>query len=287
LKLRGNQVVDGALKILGTQPRLKVLDLSDTPLTSLEGLPPQPNLQVLIADSTGISSFRGLSRHHHLREVSFDSSPISWDQDFRLKCLILVGQRLAKINGQAVTISERKIAKDYPLIAKQLIEADWELEHPVPSKERFRALAIEKKIKFEGANSHFTNVESAKYFEPPPALVRGVGVTSTELGDSALYDSDIYIDRSGSIDSGSELAVQISEALKDIGLWVRPEEDQIIAAVSGLCDIVKALDQGQGDVQAEPGELEQQGSVEPEKDKEEVAPVEPVRKEGEVPNTNE
>jgi hypothetical protein len=85
-------------------------------------------------------------------------------------------------------------------------------------------------------------VESAKYFNPPPALVRGVGVTLPESGDSALYDSDGNADASGNIDSGADLALRISEALRAIGLFVKPEEDQIISAVSGLCDIVKVLE---------------------------------------------
>jgi hypothetical protein len=241
LTLRGPGVNDSSLKTLGTQPRLRFLDVSGTLLTSLESLPAQPALQVITADKTKIAAFTGLARHPHLREVSFSDAPISKEENFRLRCLIVVGQRLAKINGRAVRPEERQVAKDYPVIARQLVEVGWNVERPVPPANRFRELAKQYRLKFQGANANFTNMEAEKYFKPPPALPCAVPQAEQEGGVS-LFDLD---DSQGSqtLESpeAADLVARISEQLQRIGLSVPEEEGAVYAAVSRLGEILKSL----------------------------------------------
>jgi hypothetical protein len=216
-----------SLKGIGTQPHLRVLDLTLSPITSLRELPSQPALQQILASGSAIKDYVGLSRHPHLKLISFEETPLANRDNFRLSCLVLVGPHLASINGVSVSNAERRIACTYPLIAKPLLDHDWKIEVPVPSSQRFKALAGQFRLKLSGVDSGFTTDEALKYLRPPPALAAVRGKPEPEKRSHAGQDI--------------ELMQRISGKLKGIGVYVRAEETEVIRALTKLSAIVKDL----------------------------------------------
>lgn len=226
-----------SLEKMGTQKNLKILNISNTNLESLETLPTQPNLCQIIADDTQINSYAGLMRHPKLRSISFLRTPIAEDDHkFRLAILVLVGQMLSVINGTAVTAKERIEAAKYPLIARYLIETDWEIQEPVPSTEDFRKLVVDSGIRLKGVDSEFTNDEALKYFVPPPQLIP---VETVKRKDFPSDESDEDVE---TINQDLDLQKQIYKELHSIGITVNKGPDmqkEIVMAVKGLADLVK------------------------------------------------
>lgn len=227
-----------SLADIGTQKYLKILDVSQTNLESLQSLPPQPNLQQIIADDTSINSFWGLTRHPKLKSVSFINTPLSSSDDskFRLTMLVLVGPMLSVINGVPVSPKERLAASKYPLIARFLIEANWEIEDdPIPTPDQFRKLAAEHHIRIKGVDPEFTNDEAQKYFIPPRQLVP-VGIQIEEYEES---------ENEAETDRDVELQEQIYEELHNIGVTVNkgPEmPKELFNAVKSLTVLAKSLE---------------------------------------------
>ncbi|OHS93702.1 hypothetical protein TRFO_40023 [Tritrichomonas foetus] len=228
-----------SLKDLGTQKYLKTLNISETDIASLESLPPQPNLQQIVCDNTDIDSFVGLSRHPKLKSVSFLHTPLSERENFRLSCLVIVGQMLSVINGVPVTQRERIQAAEYPVISRYLLEAGWDIQVPVPSIDDFRELAMDFRLKLKGCDLEFTNDESQKYLIPPPQLVP---INTFQVAD---FDEDLEDDEMETpkdIDLDIDLQNFIYEKLHSIGINVTKGPNmqrEIVAAVSGLADLVK------------------------------------------------
>ena len=237
-----------SLAEIGTQKYLKILNISNTNLESLDTLPSQPNLQQIIADDTQMSSFIGIMRHPKLRSVSFLNTPIAEDDHkFRLTLLVLVGQMLSVINGVPVSPKERIEASKYPLIARYLIETNWEIQEPVPTTEEFRELSVNSGIRLKGVDSEFTNDEAQKYFVPPPQLV------PIDPGKYRMFPSDDSDDNIDTmiINQDLDLQKQIYKELHNIGVTANKGPDmqrEIVMAVKGLADIVKNFENCYKDV---------------------------------------
>jgi hypothetical protein len=219
-----------ALIDVGTQPRLKVLDISNTPIDSLDTLPPQPFLREIIANGSQIDNFVGFSRHPRLAALSMIGTPISRRPNFRVICLVLVGQRLTSIDGRSTGSGERREAAAYPLVARHLIEAGWELDPELPSITRFRELAGKYRLRFPGVDSEFMNDEASKYFVPPPAFLPGPRYVEMEYEEEEDTEE-------------RTLLLQICSELRRIGIKVEPREDQVVRVVRKLGDALKGLDE--------------------------------------------
>jgi hypothetical protein len=203
---------------------LRVLDISSTPIKSLRTLAPQPILQEIIAIGSTLEDYGGLPRQPHLKTISFQSTPLSDHENFRLSCLVLVGPHLSMINGDPVTKSERNAAIEYPLIAKSLIESGWEIECPVPPKEKFKELANDFQLKLRGVDPGFTSEEARRYLRPPPAI--GARREPPEPESEPQDD---------------ELILGIRATLRTIGVHVKPEGSEVLRAVAKLADILNEL----------------------------------------------
>jgi hypothetical protein len=219
------------LHSLGKQLRLKILDVSKTPLLSFQTLPKQPVLEELIANDTQINSYVGLGRHPHLKSLQLFSTPLSTFPKFRLSCCILAGHHLTSINKKPVTPSERTVASEYPLLARYLIEAGWEVEVPMPSVQRFIRLASQFSIKLNGVDSGFTTFEAQKYLRPPPALVP-VKVKAVETEIETVEEIP---------EQNEELIVSICEKLQHVGFHVKPDETNVVHAIERLGAILQEI----------------------------------------------
>jgi hypothetical protein len=218
------------LAALGTQQRLKILDISKTPLTGLQTLPAQPRLEEIIANETRIDTYTGLGRHPRLKSLWLVGTPVSDFPQFRLTCCILVGPHLTSINGKPVTPSERSIASEYPLLARYLIDAGWAVEVPTPSLERFIELSNEKRLRFKGVDSGFTTVDAQKYLRPPPALILVKSRPDAEL-ESLPEQSN----------PNDELIHAICMKLDGVGLHVKHDETNVLHAIERLAVILQEL----------------------------------------------
>jgi hypothetical protein len=215
---------------LGTQQRLKVLDVSKTPLAGLQTLPPQPVLEKIIANETQIGTYAGLGRHPRLKSLWLLGTPLSALPQFRLTLCILVGTHLTSINGVPVSPGERSTASEYPLLARYLIEAGWEVEVPAPSLERFIALSNEKRLRFKGVDSGFTTVEAQKYLRAPPALLV---VKSRPDGECESPPEEQ--------NPNDELIRAICVKLDAVGFHIKPDETNVLHAIERLAGILQEL----------------------------------------------
>ena len=159
-----------SLSDIGTQKALKTLIVSNSKISSFSTLPSQPNLEKIFADNCQINSYAGLTRHPRLKNVSFQNTPISRQPNFRLCCIILIGNRLSLINGVPVSNKEKLIASQYPLIARNLIEAGWKFRYPVPTRNEFCRYAHEFKLKL-GIDPDLYNENAQKYFRNIPYFI--------------------------------------------------------------------------------------------------------------------
>ena len=228
------------LEPIGTQVHLKVLNLTGLAgLESLATLPPQPDLRQIIADRTGIKSYAGLSRHPRLESLSLVDTPIAGSPNFVLTCLVLVGPRLTRVRGTSERdglVSERlrREANMYPLIARFLIENGWEIEQPVPTQDRFRELAKERGLKIRGVDSEFSNDEAMRYLRPPPNLMR-------DSVAAEMFKTEIEERTVEQINSGDDLVKDVVKELRNLGINVKSDEEEVLKAMGALCDVVKKL----------------------------------------------
>lgn len=228
-----------SLEDLGTQKSLKTLLLQETMFESLETLPPQTNLQYINADGSQLSSYTGLSRHPKLHSVSFLDTPLSEDPNYRLSLLIVIGQRLTMVDGVPITQQEKKKASKYPLIARYLIEAGWEVVDPCPSIDSFREIAIEKRLKFKGVDRRFENDEAQKYFKPPLFLIPRDVVPKKQEDDFEDVEEDVE-----EFEEELKLAYELRSELHHIGINIQNNEnmtDEIIGAIKSLAHLMESL----------------------------------------------
>ena len=109
LDLSGESFED--LSFVGTRPSMKQLDLSFTPISTIEGLTFQPKLDTLIADSSELSNFKNFRAVQKVSSVSVKNTPVSHFPTFKLSLLIVIGPSLRVINGQYINQKLREKAK--------------------------------------------------------------------------------------------------------------------------------------------------------------------------------
>jgi hypothetical protein len=220
-----------SLSDLGKQKHLKSLDISKTPITGLKSLDPQPVLEEIIAKDCPIVSYAGLGGHPRLRSLSLESTPLASRPNFRLSCCIVAGPHLTSINGKGVTASERTAAGEYPLLARYLIEAGWEVEVPPPPLAKLIQLASEKKVKLKGIDAGFTSVEAQKYLRAAPALV-SVKVKGEAEGEAPVETGE---------EQNAELVNGICAKLAAIGFHVKHDEASVLSTIERLATILQEL----------------------------------------------
>jgi hypothetical protein len=249
-----------SLSELGVQPHLRILDISGMPIDSLSTLAPQPLLHKLIADGTKINSCAGLSRHPRLCSVSFRQSPLADRPNFRLSICIAVGQHLMKINRTAVTESERREANQYPLIARTLVESGWDAETPMPSRDKFKALTSEFKVKLKGVDSEFRTLEAQRYLRPPPVL------KVPEDRKSCRAESRDEEEETEPVFDG--LIAELKRKFRELEIEVPASENEVLEVIERLGRIVRDLPQRSED-ERETGEEGADEAEEAEEEEEE------------------
>ncbi|OHT15484.1 hypothetical protein TRFO_02788 [Tritrichomonas foetus] len=238
LNLRGLNIE--SLEALVPQPHLKILDITKTTIKSLASLPPQPLLTKIIADESKLETLAGLSRHPKLKEISFKKTPLNLKPNIRIACLIVTGNHLSRINSKTIEKIERLDASKYPIVAKYLLEADWQLEVPVPSMEHFHKLSREEKFKENVPNDpsiyRLPNVLIDIHDESEKEKL----LSSSILRQNEDDEIDEEINEQDKLDA--DLEKELVEKLASVGIRVNQGKEcrkEIIDAISNLVKLVQ------------------------------------------------
>lgn len=236
LNLRGKNIQD--LNAIGVQKHLKQLLISETPLESIDTLPPQPNLTDIKADHSSINSFEGISKQKQLKSISFIGTPLAEKENFRLTCLILIGQRLNYINGKSITAAERSDAATYPQIAKILLEHGWELDYPAPTSDEFKEIA----------KLYELNIKDypASYFIPQRTLLPAEKIKD-EIDEEEDKEDVTYLDT-----RDEDLVTGLIRVLKKSRIGVKNDENakaELLDIISSLAEATTYLDQFSNEIQ--------------------------------------
>lgn len=222
------------LSPIGEQPKLQTLNLSNTLIESLESLPLQPNLHELIADDTNLNTFSGFTRLNKVQKLSLVNTPLSEKENFRISCLVTIGPKLCTINDEPITPRERKIASQYPIIAKYLIEAGWPIVIPCPSNEELLKASKKYRVRIKPTSSEYSLEEQTEtYFRPPPTF-SSLSCLKDDV-KSGLFSDDL---------NDFDLAEVIAKKLQSIGINVTKGEscqEEILQVVKSLTKIVECL----------------------------------------------
>jgi hypothetical protein len=122
---------------------LKSLDLTETPISSLEGLPELPHLVSLVLDRTSLSTLKNVAAVRSVRSISLKKTPFSEIAHFKLSLVLGLGPDLVRIDDCTLTAVLKARAGEYPSCAGALINAGWIAEYPRPPSGTLAALCDE------------------------------------------------------------------------------------------------------------------------------------------------
>jgi hypothetical protein len=233
-----------SLAKLGPQRKLRILDISKTPIESLGSLESQEILSEIIADDSTLKDFKGLDRHPKLAKFSAISTPLSDRPNFRIACLIVIGPMLSFINGGAVTTAERDQTRPYPKIAKYLLLFGWDLELRDISEDEYKRLAQEHGVKINDKSFEALTKSEIKALFRLPVLPKSKQDVEREV--SEYVEETHTLARRREEEAEEKLAGQIADQLGRIGVNVRPGpamKDEILTALTGLADVVRVLEE--------------------------------------------
>ena len=153
LKTQGKMLLSGESRVdltVFSRPELskplsimKYLDISKTPLESVDGLTYHKKLKYFIANQSHISSLKNFKVLRSCDVISLIDTPVSKHPNYKLSLLLVIGDHLNLIDGKLVSQSIKAKARSYSPIASDLINAGWMAEYPCPSVEILNQLCIQ------------------------------------------------------------------------------------------------------------------------------------------------
>lgn len=124
---------------------LKILDISNTNVSSLVGFPSFKYIKHFNADNTQISDLKNFRSLRSLTSISMKNTPISRNKNYKLSLYIII-PNLKQIDGQIIPESIKTKVKQYPPIVEDLVNAGWIAEYPCPHIDRLIELCSEFQI---------------------------------------------------------------------------------------------------------------------------------------------
>ncbi|OHT04975.1 hypothetical protein TRFO_27421 [Tritrichomonas foetus] len=146
-------------------PLIKILDISNNEITSLEGLPYLPHLSTFIADDTNISSFLNFKSIKHATKVSFKRTHISKLVNYRMAILLICGKKLISIDGKKIPTSLFEKISHYPKYTSELINRGWMVEYPCPPDNIIDELCITYGIQSASASTSVSSISNEVTFD--------------------------------------------------------------------------------------------------------------------------
>ncbi|OHT03556.1 hypothetical protein TRFO_29053 [Tritrichomonas foetus] len=222
---------------------MKYLDLSRTPLTSVDGLVHNKRLKHFTANKSHINTLRNFRALRSVDSVCMLETPISKHPTFKLSLLLVIGDHLHTIDNQLISQSLRDKAKTYSPIAADLINAGWMAEYPCPPVETLNQLCQQYGI------------------QPNPKATNPIDLQVYSYIDKNMYTGDFETTLQklkrkheemlkqgqalfGLIDDDADnknASTQITSILNAHGMNVDPnDDDAILETVKELCNQISA-----------------------------------------------
>lgn len=226
-------------QISKTLSLMKYLDVSKTPLESVEGLGYHKKLICFVANNSSISSFRNFKSLRSVTSISLIGTPLSKVPNYKLSLLLVIGNQLNSIDGKLVPNSIREKAKSYSSIAGDLINVGWAVEYPCPSIETLNNLCQEYGIQCNPKITHPIDIEM--YNDLNRNFYSGdFETTLQELKkkhEELLKQGQALFGLIDEDEDDEDTALQISTIFHSHGISI-PSNDQetIIETVQSLCN---------------------------------------------------
>lgn len=99
-------------------------------------------------DGTMVESMKGILKFDNLKTLSFIDTPLYEKTFARLIAIIGTGMKVEIVNGVRITQMELHEAKQYPPIARDLIDHGWEISSDIPTNDEFLELAYQYNVDF-------------------------------------------------------------------------------------------------------------------------------------------
>lgn len=217
---------------------MKILDISRTNITTIDGFRKYPKLVHFIANNTKLENFKGFSALSSVSTISLLNTPISQLKTFRIALVLAVGPNLKSVNGKAIPQSVFEKAQMYPEVCGELVNRGWIPEFPPPDSETLENLCQEYGIdsaehptEFHTPKQDHGNEEEEELeFEDLIRKLRKEHEEEIQKG-KAIF---------GMIDADEEEDVgeQVSSIMGTYGVKVDPRDEQsIIEMVKRLVEL--------------------------------------------------
>ena len=125
---------------------IKTLDLTGTPIQSLENLPHLPRITNLIADYSGLKSCINFSSISTITSISVKKTPLSQLPHYKLAILLAAGPNIVKIDGKMISQLLLNRYKTYPPYVHDLVNKGWVVEYPCPDTTQLQELCKQYEV---------------------------------------------------------------------------------------------------------------------------------------------
>ena len=112
----------------------KIINVSNNPISSFEGIKEYPNLTYLICKNTKIETFQGAKIQPSLQTLTLSGSPLSRETFCRVMALIAFGNSLKTIDQVAIRESDRTLAQTFSSQLRPFIISGWVITSRNPIK---------------------------------------------------------------------------------------------------------------------------------------------------------
>jgi hypothetical protein len=214
---------------------LKHLQISGTPVTSLEGLPPLIHLRSFIADRTSIESFVNFSAIAHVTKISLKGTPVARLSNYKLSLLLICGSNLTSIDGGCVPAALREKSATFPSYAGAFVSKGWQVQVPCPDRETWDHLSQQYDIPLPGEQKPDSPQQPAAG-QPEIEPFETIAQQIRERQEAMFAKAEERLEIQKQIDEEDQLAEGIATLLQEVGIAVDPNnEDDLVEEVWKLC----------------------------------------------------
>lgn len=216
---------------------MKILDISRTNITTINGFRKYPKLTHFVANNTKLEDFRGFSALSTVSTISLLNTPISELKTFRIALVLAVGSNLKSVNGKAIPETVIEKANMYPKVCGELVNLGWIPTFPPPESDELDKLCEEY-----GITDRAPEVYPQKQPKVEDDQEEELDFEDLIRKLRAEHEEEIQKGKAifGMIDEDEEEDVgeQVSSIMKTYGVKVDPkDEGAIIEMVKRLIDL--------------------------------------------------
>ena len=224
---------------------IKTLDLTGTPIQSIENLPFLPRITSFIADYSELQNCINFSAISTTTSISVKKTPLSKLPHYKLSILLAVGPNIVKIDGKMISPVLLNRYKKYPEYVRDLVNKGWVVEYPCPSPSKLLSLCKQYKVEIpdEEEQTEFPPDEEETFVEEEAPVVDFDSLAQKlwnqhedMLQKKQAMFGIIDDDESDITQDESEFGNRIAALFKSHGYEVNPSDNKsILEAIDELC----------------------------------------------------